>query len=258
MLHKSLIDKIHIRSGGAYEDSKGSVYPLHMHDHWELVYYRRGEVVTTIDGMKYEVHPGVIMLTPPGEAHTDYGATACSNFFIGLDIDADPQQVSRRFLDDGQNAIRDCCQAIVNELNHHNAYRSEMLRCFEDQLLILIERAHQAEQEDEHHIITTRQMIAYMPEHLSEPIRIQDIAAAHHSAVSTMRDWFYKLYDCSPQQYLSKLRFDQARELIGSSDLKLAAVARTCGFDSISHLSRAIKKRTGMSPGALRKQLQNA
>ena len=242
MLHKSLIRDIHIRGGGAYEDSRGSTFPMHQHNHWELVYYRHGNVVTIIDGVKYEVHPGVIMLTPPGEAHSDYGASAYSNFYIGLDVDADPDLVLRRLLDDGQNSIRDCCRGIVNEINSQNAYRDEMLHCYERQLQILIERAHYHDAEDSESVLMTRQMVAYMAEHISEPMRIQDIAARHHCAVSTMRDWFYKLYDCSPQQYLSRLRFDQARELIGFSDLKLAAVARTCGFDSISHLSRAIKK----------------
>lgn len=255
MLHKSLIERLVIVSGGPYEDSKGSIFPMHQHTNWELVYYRQGSILSIINGIEYMAHPGVVLLTPPGEAHSDIGKSDYANYFIGLEIEADPGGLSRRVIDDAQHGLRDCCRNIVNELAGQDQRREEMLRVYADQLRILLERAHQRKQYDEGFMVTLHQIVAYMSEHISESIRIQDIADKHHCAVSTMRDWFYKVYDCSPQHYLSRLRFDQARQLIGYSDLKLAAVARTCGFDSISHLSRSIKKRTGMSPGALRKQL---
>jgi AraC-like DNA-binding protein len=256
MLHKTLIKDIRILSGGPYEDDKDSVFPLHKHNIWELVYYYQGSVDSQIDGIHYQVSPGIVLLTPPGEAHSDRGVTAYKNYYMGLDIAGDPHQPSRRLLDDANHSLRDCCRHIVHELASQHPQREEMLCAHARQLRILIERANQRQGAADDYVLQVHEMVAYMSEHISEPLKIADIAAHFHCAVSTMRDWFYKVYACSPQQYLGNLRFDQARQLIAGSNLKLTAVARTCGYDSLSHMSRVVKQRSGMSPGVWRQDMQ--
>lgn len=253
MLHESLISDVRLYGGGAYQDEKGHTYPMHSHQCWELVYYRQGSVVAQIDGSDYRAQAGVILLTPPGEAHSDFAETNYKNYFISLDIDANPSEIPRRFIDDNRGSMRNWCERVIYECAHDEGQRNEMLELLAQELRILLMRFIAREDPVDERMQQLHKMQAYMIEHLSETIRIADVAAHAHCAVSTMRDWFYKLHACSPQHYLMQLRVERARNLLVHSDMKLAAVADACGFDSVSHLSRVVKRFCSKSPGALRR-----
>ena len=253
MLHESLISDVQLYGGGAYQDEKGQRYPMHSHQCWELVYYRQGSVLAQIDGSDYTAQAGVVLLTPPGEAHSDYGETAYKNYFISLDMDADPSSLPRKLIDDNRGSMRHWCERVIFESAHDVGQRQEMLALLAQELAILLQRFVQSADTLDERLQSMHKMQAYMLENVSEPIRIADVAAHAHCAVSTMRDWFYKLHGCSPQHYLMQLRVERARNLLVHSDMKLAAVADSCGFDSVSHLSRVIRRFCSQSPGALRK-----
>ena len=52
--------------------------------------------------------------------------------------------------------------------------------------------------------------------------------------------------------YLQALRVRSALGMLRNGDAGLETIADACGYDSASHLSRHIKRATGVSPGALR------
>ena len=252
MLHESPMHGLKLLSGGTYHDVKGSVFPLHSHDYWELVYYFKGTVDSHINDQPYSVQPGVMLLTPPGEAHTDLGVTDYACRYFALEIDADPQFVPRRFVDDEHGALRNACERIVHELVQDQTDKTYMLEVLSAELLIILRRSMQQQQHADERILGLHKMQAYMVEHMSSSIRMTEIAKHGHCALSTMRDWFYKFCNCSPQQYLMRLRINKAYDLLRHSNMKLSAVADLCGFDSVSHLSRMIKRDCSQSPGAIR------
>ena len=50
------------------------------------------------------------------------------------------------------------------------------------------------------------------------------------------------------QEYASRYRAERACMLLGQGRLKVAEVARACGFDDDAYFSRFFRKETGMSP----------
>jgi AraC family transcriptional regulator len=58
----------------------------------------------------------------------------------------------------------------------------------------------------------------------------------------------------SPHAYLNDRRIERARTLLARSEPSLVEIALSCGYSSQSHLTRAFKLATGMTPGAYRAQ----
>jgi AraC-like DNA-binding protein len=56
-----------------------------------------------------------------------------------------------------------------------------------------------------------------------------------------------------PHQWLLARRISKAKSLLARSDLTLAEVALACGFNSQSHLNKAFKTNTSVSPGRWRR-----
>ena len=104
------------------------------------------------------------------------------------------------------------------------------------------------------HFMVLNKALAYMQEHLHEPIKRDDVAKhagmspSHFSKIMTER------LGRSFSELLNQYRVEKARQLIAATDSNLTTIALECGFFDQSHLNRVFRKSTGMSPGAYRKQ----
>lgn len=63
---------------------------------------------------------------------------------------------------------------------------------------------------------------------------------------------FKKATGISPHQYVMKARLERAREMLGESDLSIAAIADMIGFTSQSHFTRAFRQFSGQTPSGWR------
>ena len=54
-------------------------------------------------------------------------------------------------------------------------------------------------------------------------------------------------------RFLTEWRMHLAQDLLGSTDLAVAAVARRVGYDAEEAFSRAFKRASGSAPGAWRR-----
>lgn len=65
---------------------------------------------------------------------------------------------------------------------------------------------------------------------------------------------FTEIYGIAPMNYLAQKRIFTSQELLTSTDLNQAAIAKQCGFSSSSYFSQCFRKICGMTPTAYRKQ----
>ena len=56
------------------------------------------------------------------------------------------------------------------------------------------------------------------------------------------------------QQYVNRVRLEQARELLGDHSLQVSEVAYQCGFDDVASFSRAFRRAFGKSPSHYRNE----
>ncbi len=76
--------------------------------------------------------------------------------------------------------------------------------------------------------------------------------------LSLDRSYFSHLFtsqmDISPQQYLLKLRFENASNLLIHSDYTIGEIAHQVGYPDVSAFSRMFKRYMGLAPGTYRKE----
>lgn len=65
---------------------------------------------------------------------------------------------------------------------------------------------------------------------------------------------FKQYYGTSPIKYLNQNKLARARQMLRLPDVKIAHVARECGFSSPSRFSTAFRKEFGISPETYRKE----
>lgn len=87
---------------------------------------------------------------------------------------------------------------------------------------------------------------------LGEPITLGDLARQVALSKYHFARRFREATALSPYEYVLQLRVERAAQLIRSTDLGLAEVARLCGFSDQSHLTRHFRQRIGTTPGRYR------
>ncbi len=63
---------------------------------------------------------------------------------------------------------------------------------------------------------------------------------------------FKQIYHMSPIQFLTMLRIEKAKELLGATKMPIHQVSEKCGFASAYYFSKRFKENTGMRPGEYR------
>lgn len=102
-----------------------------------------------------------------------------------------------------------------------------------------------------------KEAITYIKKNFDQPITISDISAN----LSLDRKYFSKIFkrelQMSPHEYLINYRLTRACELMRTTNLSIAEIATTVGYDNQFSFSRVFKKYKGVSPSDYRKFFLN-
>src|SRR6185503_7552048 len=83
---------------------------------------------------------------------------------------------------------------------------------------------------------------------------LEDFAKLSHRSLSTFKRDFRKYYNQSPGKWLLQKRLDYSAVLLENPAFNVSRVALDCGFEDLSHFSRAFKEKFGVSPANYRKE----
>ncbi|MFI6741874.1 helix-turn-helix transcriptional regulator [Nonomuraea sp. NPDC050451] len=86
------------------------------------------------------------------------------------------------------------------------------------------------------------------------PLSVPEHARRLSMRVAELRDAVRRSAGCSPKEYLLRIRLNQAKELLASTDLGVAAVARRVGYDDPGYFTRLFTRRVGVAPSVFREQ----
>lgn len=90
--------------------------------------------------------------------------------------------------------------------------------------------------------------VAWLKEHVAEPIRMEDLARQMHMSPSAMHTWFKAVTNMSPLQYQKQLRLQEARRMLLFETADAATVSRRVGYESASQFSREYRRLFGLPP----------
>ncbi|WP_433323119.1 helix-turn-helix domain-containing protein [Spirillospora sp. CA-294931] len=87
---------------------------------------------------------------------------------------------------------------------------------------------------------------------LADPLTLADIAAEVHLSVYHLVRVFKEATGVTPYRFLTRLRIEEAKRLLGGTDLAIAQIASRSGFASPGALSAAFLRHTGARPSVYR------
>lgn len=94
--------------------------------------------------------------------------------------------------------------------------------------------------------------LQYILSHFAEEIDLDQMGELCMISKPHLIRCFRKELNCTPHDYLLDFRLREAKQrLTGSAD-SVESIAEQCGFNSVSHFSRAFRKRVGMTPSEFR------
>jgi AraC-like DNA-binding protein len=88
--------------------------------------------------------------------------------------------------------------------------------------------------------------------HIFTSASLENLAQLTHCSLSTFKRKFKEIYHTSPGRYLTEKRLEKVAESLRISDEPVSQIGYAWGFESPEHLSRAFKKKYGLSPSAYR------
>jgi AraC-like DNA-binding protein/quercetin dioxygenase-like cupin family protein len=96
--------------------------------------------------------------------------------------------------------------------------------------------------------------LEWMRKNLQEAITVPQLAAQCHLSEPHFRRLFVRAMETTPNEYLRRLRLEEAALLLRRGDQTVDAVAAQVGYCDPSFFARAFKARMGASPGKYREQ----
>lgn len=90
--------------------------------------------------------------------------------------------------------------------------------------------------------------VDYMHANYSQVLSLERLASHVHVHPNYLCAVFKKDVGMTVLEYLSSIRIERARDLLGRKNLSIAQIAEQCGFRSISTFQRTFKAYTGTTP----------
>jgi transcriptional regulator GlxA family with amidase domain len=96
----------------------------------------------------------------------------------------------------------------------------------------------------------------WLHEHFTEPLSFAELAGQLGMSQRTLNRRFKLATGMSPGRYLQQLRLEQARELLRDSNLPVAEIAVSVGYQDIGYFSTLFREHMAQSPTAYRQAVR--
>lgn len=93
----------------------------------------------------------------------------------------------------------------------------------------------------------------YIMEHYNNPITLEEVSSLVGFSASYFSTLFKKESGINFQEYLSKVRMNQAKELLKQTNMNIAEICEQVGYSDLKHFVKSFKKATGIKPNEYRK-----
>ncbi len=92
-------------------------------------------------------------------------------------------------------------------------------------------------------------LVLHIAAHFSDPeLSVQKVAAATGLSIYKIPALLKERYSYSFKEYINKIRIEEAKRLLSSSDRRISEIAYSVGYNSAPHFNRLFKELVGKSP----------
>ena len=251
----------------------------HVHQHFELLYCEKGGFDLRVGEREYRLEPGDAALIHPMEPHQTTTCFDGENSYLVLKFVPEALYSAREPLHEikcilpylhfsGQRVYAYTKKALegsgMEEILHRilrerqtGEYGYEMaLRAYVQQVLLWFIRAWRgqggAADIDESTVQRLQRALAYIAEHLDEPVSVADAAAYCSMGRSTFSRFFSRAAGVSFPAYVRSMRLSRAVALLVGTDRSVTDIALETGFSTASYLILCFREQYHMTPAQFR------
>lgn len=255
----------HVCSAGSAEDD----FCLHNHAMYELIYLLRGSASYVADGVLYELSPGALLIINPTVPHRLIISSAepferhiLYVHYTGSVSDL-AAMMARGQPVGGKGRVGSACYppADTEHIRHLFGRMSEVAASPDEQVrglmhyftqalaaeLTLLMRGKQPEQYSVGASKTMDSLLAFLSQHYTEDLSLQQIADMFHLSKDYCNRLFRKATGMTVMQYVLYNRILLARQLLSGGKPAVEA-AKLVGYTDYSSFYRAYRKVTGRPP----------
>lgn len=224
----------------------------------ELVYLEKGELHNYCEGHDIVLHPTELLIFAPNQWHMQYSDKEVQFLTVSFSWDGhDFASLFNRVISTSDE-IQQHIRALLKEHKQNLPSRDEFLNAQMKLLLLQILRSPESvvlrkkispASESLHRQIIDK-AIQYISEKIYGKLTVSDLAAAVNVSTSQLTSLFQTYLGVAPAKYITKIRLEESKILLGSKHMGVGEVASRLGYSSIQHFSKQFHAWFGTSPSS--------
>ena len=233
-------------------------------DEYEIHYIVNGEVNWWVEDESYHLHAGMALVIRPNERHGSSTGVLepCEHYWLRLAFPASGclpgltpgdtaalrqafEALSHRAFA-ASSAVRDAFAQLIDEHRMRAPHATILSRAALHRLLVSLLRAPAPSDTVSPAI---QACTATIHQQLATPPSVAQLASQAELSETAFRKRFRKEIGCSPLDYITRRRIQEAKRRLALPDACIKAVAHDLGFSSRQYFSTVFKRITGSSPG---------
>lgn len=248
---------------------------LSRHDHYEMVYIKKGTATFMIDGIDVSMAANSLVIIKPQKAHKFIVRSEnCELIVLYFHLQAQKEGTNSHaslkdfveYIEDEsvgsyiylklgkKNDIINVIKRILRERMKPQVW-SDFLSCILImELFILLSRTLKQEWEQSvknrnlklHELLNVAK--EYIDQNYSKELTLSQVAKYIYLSDSYFAHSFKDKFGISPKSYILKIRIEESKELLENTDMKIADVARSVGFSSQQRFNDIFRKYTDSTP----------
>ena len=272
--HDIVIDRLY--TVHYFEYKKGFEFTGERHDFWEFVYADRGNLTVTADDKKIVLRQGNIIFHKPNEWHNvsapdgvppnvvivTFSCTSSSmKFFENKMLTVGQEQkmliskIISEYLNSFDTPLNDFYTNKLARKKPKKIGSEQLIELYICELLLSFVRNDPATKQKStvharHEDILLDNVLAYMDEHISERLNVNQIGSHVGKNNTTVEKIFSEHFGCGIIDYFIRMKIDLAKRYLRDENYTVTQIADMLGYSGVHYFSRQFKVVSGMTPTA--------
>ena len=245
---------------GLLEDAPNWFNIQHSHDFCELLYVAGGAGEAILEGKKFRLAPGDLVVVNPGTLHEERSDAKAPLRLIFLAIrDFAVPGLPAGCLSQEKYRVLSCgeyrykmdiyLRELLQETSSQIEFYQEISQGLVSALLVLVMRLIRINPEDEAALSQECQKIKeYLDQNFTSPITLDSLSETVYISKHYLSHLFKEQTGVSPIKYLTSKRMEKACELLSETELPVSEVSKAVGYENPLYFSQVFKRIYGISP----------
>lgn len=245
---------------GLLEDAPNWFNIQHSHDFCEILYVAGGAGEAILEGKKFRLAPGDLVVVNPGTLHEERSDAKAPLRLIFLAIrDFAVPGLPAGCLSQEKYRVLSCgeyrykmdiyLRELLQETSSQIEFYQEISQGLVSALLVLVMRLIRINPEDEAALSQECQKIKeYLDQNFTSLITLDSLSETVYISKHYLSHLFKEQTGISPIKYLTSKRMEKACELLSETELPVSEVSKAVGYENPLYFSQVFKRICGISP----------